>query len=308
MFYFVVNQTGGSGKAALIWQQAKEILDSRGVEYKAYITERAHHATELASMISSLEDEDIRLVVAGGDGTINEVLSGITDFEKIRFGVIPVGSANDFATGMGLSSDPMKVLSDIISDRPERRMDIGRAILPDGESRIFGISAGIGMDAIVCKKALTSKIKVFLNRIGLGSLTYVVLTLITLLGMKYTDVKMKFYKGDDVTEMVIPRLIFAGMMNMPIEGGGVPMAPDAKYDDGMLTICAAHSVNRFLSIGKLVKVLKKKHPTDKHFIIRDFEKVEISAEEPMVVHTDGEYAGDVSELVIETLPGRLRLI
>lgn len=309
MYYFIVNKTGGSGKAAALWEEGRRYLDSEGIAYKEYLTQRAHHATEIAKEINAMDDDDIRLVVVGGDGTINEVLSGIYDFDRIRFGVMPVGSANDFAAGMGLQSDPMSVLKDLVSDRPLRRMDIGQVILPDGSKRIFGISTGIGMDAIVCKKALTSRIKVVLNKIGLGSLTYVILTLITLLGMKYTDVTLKLYNKDDVETINVPKMIFAASMNIPIEGGGVMMTPGAGFDDGKLTLCAAHSVPRLFSIGKLVTIIRKKHVNDKkHFIIRDFDRMEISAAEPMVVHTDGEYAGDVTDLTVEVLAGRLRLI
>ncbi len=309
MYYFIVNKTGGSGKAAQIWDEAVSILDEKGIAYQAFVTERAHHATELASKICGMDDEDIRLVVVGGDGTINEVLIGITDFSRIRFGVMPVGSANDFATGMGLSADPISVLSDLLEERPVRCMDIGRAILPGDNSRIFGISSGIGMDAIVCKRALTSKLKVFLNRVGLGSLTYVMLTLVTLFDMKLVPTHLKLTDGDDTTEWDIDTLIFAAAMNMPIEGGGVAMAPDAGFDDRKLTMCAAFGVHGITAVGALLKVLKKKHIEDKkHFIVRDFDRLTITSSEPMVVHTDGEYAGDVTELTIEVLPGILKLI
>ena len=237
------------------------------------------------------------------------MLSGIKDFEGIRFGVIPVGSANDFAVGMGLSKDPMEVLSSLLSDKPERRMDIGRATLEDGSERLFGISSGIGMDAIVCKRALTSRIKKVLNKLGLGSATYVILTVITLFDMKRVPVHIRLYDGDEVIDRDIPQMVFAAGMNMPIEGGGVAMTPDAGYDDGKLSLCTGFGVHGFAAVGALLSVLKGKHKKNtRNFYLRDFDRIELTSESPMVVHTDGEYAGDMNRLILEVLPGKLRLI
>mgnify|MGYP000181766728 CR=1 FL=1 len=56
---------------------------------------------KLAEQISRVKGEEpVYLLVVGGDGTINEVLNGITDFDKVRFGVIPTGSGNDFGRNL----------------------------------------------------------------------------------------------------------------------------------------------------------------------------------------------------------------
>ena len=54
------------------------------------------------------------LIVVGGDGTLNEVLNGMHDFEKIRFGYIPTGSGNDFARGMKINGTPTENLERIL--------------------------------------------------------------------------------------------------------------------------------------------------------------------------------------------------
>ena len=87
MYYFLVNATGGSGKTKGIWEDVKKVLAERGVEYKAYKTESDEHVRELAGKISLIKkDDDIRIVVLGGDGTINNVLNGIKDFDRIKMG------------------------------------------------------------------------------------------------------------------------------------------------------------------------------------------------------------------------------
>ena len=66
-------------------------------------------------------------------------------------------------------------------------MDLGEVTAADGVSRKFAISSGIGIDADVCKQALTSKLKNFLNAIHLGSATYGILTVKTLFSMPLAD-------------------------------------------------------------------------------------------------------------------------
>lgn len=66
MYYFIVNLTSRTGKAAKTWHQLKLELDQREVAYKAYVSEYPGHATRLAKMICNKADKDIRLIVVGG--------------------------------------------------------------------------------------------------------------------------------------------------------------------------------------------------------------------------------------------------
>jgi YegS/Rv2252/BmrU family lipid kinase len=248
MYYFIVNYTGGSGKAKKTWDRVHFLLKQKGINYKAYVTKYTGHATELAKRISELEEEDIRLVVVGGDGTINEVLNGITDFSRIRFGLIPTGSGNDFARGMGIPKDTDAALDMMLSATRGVDIDLGEVTTENGYKRIFGISSGIGLDAIVCKKMLSSKTKNILNRFRIGHVAYILLTISTLFSMETYKVKvwMKLSNGKDSDQSLsFKDLIFLAAMNFPAEGGGVPMNPMAKYDDGLLSICAVSGIPKW---------------------------------------------------------------
>lgn len=188
MLYFIVNEKSKSGNAKQIWKEIEEVLKVRNVSYQAFVSEYRGHAGKLAAEICAMDDNDICLVAVGGDGTANEVINGITDFEKVRFGVIPTGSGNDLARGLLLSKDPKNGAIHILNAMKKSRedtwcMDLGEVNFGE-EKRLFAISAGIGLDALVCKKALKSTIKDILNKIRLGKLTYLVLTVQSLFTMQ----------------------------------------------------------------------------------------------------------------------------
>ena len=105
MYYFIVNPGSRSRNGKVVWQTIEEILEREQVEYRVYFTSYRYHATKLAKEITS-RGEKLTLVTVGGDGTVNEVVDGIQDFNKVTFGYIPTGSSNDFAitcTGGGSS-------------------------------------------------------------------------------------------------------------------------------------------------------------------------------------------------------------
>ena len=71
MYYFIVNVHGGSGRSFKIWKKIKSILDERKIEFKTFHSLKKGHATLIAKKISSLNDEIKKVVVVGGDGTLN---------------------------------------------------------------------------------------------------------------------------------------------------------------------------------------------------------------------------------------------
>ena len=305
MIYFIVNATSRSGKGLIIWKKVKEILASENVEYKAYRTKYSHHATELANKITSKNEELINIVVLGGDGTINEVINGIADFEKVRFGVIPSGSGNDFAIGLGIKGKPEEIIRSIIKQEKCSYIDIGKVTWNKNNSRLFAISSGIGLDAIVTKKTNTSNLKRVLNKIKLGKLTYVILTVQTLFSMDTFCVRLED-ENDNVK--LYNKMIFMACMNFRAEGGGVPMAPGASATDGKLSIASASGIPKWKTFFCLPLLVMAKHNGIKGFEIFESRACTISSDKSVVLHTDGEYIDDVNNVRYECLKGKLCMI
>ncbi len=306
MIHFIVNEHSRSGKSVSVWKQIEAMMKKEGEPYRVWKTEYAGHATKLAQEISSLSEKEIKLVVLGGDGTINEVLNGITDFEKVLFGVIPTGSGNDCARGLGISGTSKDMLLRILQSNGKKTIDVGRVSWNGCEKpRLFLISSGIGMDALVCKKSMTSKIKKWLNRIGLGKLTYLVITIQSLISMQTADTKVEI---NHARKTLYKKHIFSAAMNFRSEGGGVPMAPAADATDGKLSICTVHGIPKLLTFGILPFVVMAKHERFRGVKVEDCESCNLTLNRPMALHADGEYCGDTTEVYFECLPGKLRML
>lgn len=307
MYYFIVNEHGGSGKGVRRWDVVRPLLEEKGVEFEEFVPQYAGHATELAREISLRDDGDIRLVVLGGDGTVNEVLNGIADLSRVKLALIPTGSGNDFSRGLGLPRhSPRRSLEMILSAGDGRRIDLGVVESADnGRRRIFGISAGFGLDAIVGTGINTSRIKVVLNRLHMGKLSYAILTVRTLFSMRTERVRVRF-DGGEWTE--VPRLIFLAAMNFRAEGGGVPMAPRARGDDGLLSACIAGGVPKFLTFLMFPLLCLGLHGGLRGFTLRDFSVMEIESDGPSVLHTDGEMFGSVRSARFSVMKGALTVL
>ena len=311
MLYFIANETARTGKGVGVWRQVQIELREKKIPYKVFMTEYKEHATELAKMISEKEEEDICIIVVGGDGTLNEVVNGITDFEKVRLSLIPAGSGNDFARNLQIMTTPGQRLARILECVEKGtecydRIDLGLAQWPQAEKpRKYAISSGVGMDALVCKKIATSKIKGLMNKMGLGKVSYLIMTVQSLLTMETADMAVKV---DDSGILNFKRTIFAAAMNAKAEGGGVPMAPKASVQDGLLSTCFVYKFTKFGALMRLPFLAMGKHEHFNGFKVFDCKKIDIKMKKPMALHTDGEYLGDVTEVSYSCMPGAMKFI
>lgn len=309
----IVNNGAGTGSAVQVWKETKKYLQEHEIEYNAYLTRYEKHAMKLAGQIcEKFPEGPIYLLVVGGDGTINEVLNGITDFERVRLGVIPTGSGNDFARNLGIIRDTGKDLEEIIACIEQeqngeklQRIDLGEVSWEGCEKpRIFGISAGAGLDAIVCKKALHSRLKKILNKFHLGKLTYLMLTVQTLFSMKTFEADVTI---DGETESY-EKMIFAAAMNLRAEGGGVPMAPESTPDDGKISLSSAAGIPKWKTFFLLPLLALGKQGGIRGFDVKDGAEIRMELDQPVVVHADGEYCGDVQHIRFRCLKDTLWLL
>ena len=136
MYYFIVNPNSRSGRGRSIWNEIHQQLMLRGIDFQYCLTRYSGHAAEIASDACALgtESEPVYIIAVGGDGTIHEVLTGITDFDRVVFGYIPTGSGNDFCRSMRLPFDPMESLEYILKAEHIRQFLTCSAIIRSPDS------------------------------------------------------------------------------------------------------------------------------------------------------------------------------
>lgn len=306
MYYFIVNTQARNGNAEYIWNIVKDVLKREEIQYKAFETSFEGHATELAQKLCHIDEEKVNIIILGGDGTINEVVNGITDFDKVRFGVIPTGTGNDFARNLGIKGATEDIIHDILKCEKGTKIDLGVISWnQQTKRRLFCISSGIGFDALVCKYSMTSRVKRVLNSIKLGKLAYLLLTIRSLFAIKTFDAKAFFENRDEES---FKDIIFAVGMNLRAEGGGVPMAPSSNPRDGLLLFCIAADIPKLILPYCLVRLVLGKHEDLKYFHVHNGTSCHIKTDSKVVLHADGEYLGDVSEVWYECLPQKLEVL
>src|SRR5215210_6198267 len=133
------NPNSGSAGDEGYLERFAETLRAGGLEVEVLNTERPDHATELAALAG-----DRLVVAAGGDGTVNEVVNGLS--KDATLGILPLGTVNVLARELGLSLKPEDACERILTGTPVR-MDVGVATDEEGAERRFALMAGIGFDA-----------------------------------------------------------------------------------------------------------------------------------------------------------------
>jgi YegS/Rv2252/BmrU family lipid kinase len=307
-YYFIVNVASRTGKGRKIWNRLEAELKRQKTDYRAYLTKYQGHAGELAEKLTGKHrDQVISLVVVGGDGTANEAINGIRDFEKVRFGYIPIGSGNDLGRGLGLPKDPLAALKVILESKELYLMDLGRVSWGSKleKSAYFNISSGIGMDAEVCRRVNAAGMKAFLNKLHLGKMSYFVQTVLTLAEMPKVLGSIQF---EDKEKKRIGGVICAAVMNHRCEGGGLPMAPKASDQDGKLSVCYIHGVKRLRALFLLLMLVKGKHLEFRGIELEECAFCTLCLKEPLPAHADGEDLGDLVRVKYECLPGALKIM
>lgn len=314
MLYLIINETARTGKAAEIWKELQKDVMKLEIPYTIYKTKYQGHAVKLAGEICNKEDSDKCIVVLGGDGTMNEVLNGIKNFDDVRFGIVPLGSGNDFGRGHEITTDWNANLKNIVNNIKKGNtcytpVDIGLVKWGKDKQRYFGISAGIGMDAIVTHKVNGSLLKKVLNKLHIGKLSYSLMTVYTLFSMKTFNMNINgILQSGEVCREHYEKTIFAAAMNLKAEGGGVPMAPHATGDNGLISLSSAAGIPKWKTFFCLPVLLAAKHEKINGFSVNEFASVSIDVSIPVSLHADGEYLGDVKKAELICMAGKLRLL
>ncbi len=319
MYHIIVNPVSQTGKGMKLWESLIPTLSAKDILYHVYFTKKCGHATELVATLTEKLSKPIKIIILGGDGTLNEAIQGIKDFNQTFIGYIPTGSSNDFARDLSMGNNPVKSLLRILSCETPILMDLGMVTYldaihrlenfsiseKDSYTRLFSVSADMGFGAAVCEEALHSPIKNFFNKFGLGKLTYLGIALRQIIKAPSASLKLTL---DDETPMEFSSFLLAGGFIHRFEGGGFKFAPDADAFDGLLDVCLAANLKTLRSLRILPSAFSGKHVKFKEIHMFRCQKMCIEASEPLWVHTDGEVDFKARKVLFSCLPGKLHLL
>lgn len=318
MYHIIVNPASKSGRGQKIWKTIEPVLLKRGIPYQVYFSRRAGDVAAETRRLSALQ-EPIRLILLGGDGTMNEALQGMQPISYFTVGYIPTGSSNDLARNLGIPKNPLLALEKILDGESLSLLDIGllqyESIPPKtarteepgtARPRRFLVSCGIGFDAAVCAEAMASPIKDALNRLGLGKLTYLGIALKQLITASRPTCELWL---DNHTEPIrMKRLLFAASMNHRFEGGGFMFCPNADYQDKTFDLCVVSGVSLPVILFALPTAFRGKHYFFKGVDAYRAKKVRIKTALPLWVHTDGETKTQADAICLTMSDEKLRII
>ncbi|MSS89118.1 diacylglycerol kinase family lipid kinase [Eisenbergiella tayi] len=322
MYSFLVNPASRSGRGQKYWERIKPVLEERKIPYQVFFSKGPGDMVKLSRQLTSSlspEGEDVHLVVLGGDGTANEAVQGIANFSRTRFSYIPTGSSNDLARDAGISRNPLETLECILSSARERRIDVGflhynTAYLPEASrpadvppDRRFLVSCGIGFDAGVCQEAMKSRMKDFLNKVGLGKLTYLGIALKQLMRSGRDSAELVIDENSPSAKSIrLPGLMFIACMSHCYEGGGFYFCPGADAADGMLDLCTVSGVPKWKVLLVLPTAFQGKHYRYNGVERYGGQTIHIRTSAPLWVHTDGEVACRSDDITVSCSKHLLR--
>lgn len=264
-------------------------------------TEYPTHATELAAQAA---EQGFDVVVAvGGDGTVHEVVNGLMAVPPERrpaLTAVPLGSGNDFCFNNRIQSDPDQAILNAFSGEP-RLVDLGMVQDANGRVEYWDNTLGIGFDAatVINSHAITHL---------QGLAMYLVAVIRTIL-RNHRAPRMQISTD---SEQLDRELLMLTLCNGAREGGGFQIAPDASTDDGVFDYVMVEYVSRPMMFRLIPEFMRGTHGRFKQVQLGRFKELKLVADQPLLIHTDGEIfanlATNVCELTVQILPQALRVV
>jgi len=265
----ILNPAAGYHKCKRSFPAIQSKLLERGIAHHFYFSHYSGHITELALKAKSQGYE--KIIVCGGDGTINEALSALVGSD-VTLGILPFGRGNDFARNLGIKED-LDFACDVLCQGKVRKVDVVKV----NESRYYVSVGGIGFDAEVASWA--NRYKKFTPGIN----TYILGILAKLFTFKCKKVTITYDKGH-----YQGKIVMAAFGNSAWYGGGINITPHALMDDGWLDICIVDKINKIKLLFLLPSTFKGNHTKFPEVKLYRAKTISINSETPLQLLGDGE--------------------
>jgi len=292
----IVNPNAGAGKCWLDWPKVETLLDSYGFKYHREFTLKKLHAIVLAR--KHINNGYRKIIVVGGDGTMNEVINGIFgqkrfETSEVILGMIPVGTGNDWGRMFGISNNYEEAIRTILTSKTFIQ-DAGKVVFQNRartHHRYFVNIAGLGFDAMVVKK--TNRLK---DSGKSNPLIYKYNILTSLFQFKSPRATIEV-DGKAVTNNVVSVSVGICKYN----GGGMMPLPDANPDDGLFDLTVIKKIARWDVIRSMKRLYDGsivRHPRVETY---QGKNIKISSNSTIFLETDGESLGH-TPMIFEIIP------
>ncbi|WP_142829883.1 diacylglycerol kinase [Planococcus soli] len=285
----IYNPTSGRELFRKHLPEVLEKMEKAGYETSCHATTCEGDAIQAATF--AVERKFDLVIAVGGDGTLNEVVSGIAKFEnRPKVGLIPMGTTNDFARAVHIPRDITKAV-DIILKGESIPVDIG---LMNDDRYFINIAGGGRLTELTYE--VPSKLKTVL-----GQMAYYLKGIEMIPSIRSSRVRIE-YDGQVFDDSAMMFLI--GLTNSV--GGFEKLAPDASINDGKFTLLILKELNmaEFIRVASLA--LRGEHLSDPHVIYAKASKITVTTEERVLLNLDGEYGG-LLPAVFENLAGHIEM-
>lgn len=230
------------------------------------------------------------IIVAGGDGTFNEVINGLlSSGEEIPLAFLPLGTTNVLAKELGIPEEIKKAVALAITGIP-KKISLGRI-----NKRFFSLMAGIGFDGEAVFRVKNNLIK----RIS-GKGAYILSGTKTLIRYNPSIIKVRTSKGEfEGYSAVIGKA--------SCYGGYFQVTPEAKLTEPLLDLCLFKGRARSDMIRYINGVIKKRHLNFEDVMYGKFSELEVTSTDTVHIQIDGDYFGTLPA-EIDVVPDAVSLI
>lgn len=306
MYYFIVNPNAGKGRGEQIWKKLEYQLLAAGLEYQVQIAKRPEEALEAARALTEGCKEERTLVAVGGDGTVNQILNGISFGCQVSLGYVPTGRDDAFARSLRLPKNPQRCLNRILNPKGSSCMDYG--ILTYGKQepiyRRFAVGSGIGLDMPFsrtkpefCGKRRKLFIKERIQNLKRGISHFL-----------FAKPSRGYLILDGVKKIEFNKIYFVSCQIHPFGGRSLLLAPKADGSDGLLDVCVAHHNSKWRLLQTLVAAYLRQQSRRRGIHIYRCREAQIHLDSPMNVYTDGECCVKQSDIHVRCVEKKLRML
>ena len=296
MIAVIFNPAAGRGRVSRAQLQRKLEADFDPIEFEIVETCASQGARELAAI--AIKNGAQTVVAAGGDGTLGEVLNAVYG-SRAKLGVLPLGTGNDFARTLGISTDLGWAIATLFGGH-SRTIDVGRALYGN-ESRLFLNIAGCGFDSLVARRINARREHLMWRHLG-GVAAYLAASAQELQRLRAARLRLRL-DG----ELVDVRALLCAVANARSYGGGMKVAPDALLDDGFFDICVIKEASRLEFARAFPGVFQGSHVHHPRVEMFRARRVELWCERPWPVLVDGELVG-TPPITFEIVPGAIEIV